>query len=386
MPKRLRIALITERFGREFGGAESYAVNLIQIFSRDHDVTVIASEFEHELPIKEVHIPLIRGLPRWLRALFFAHQAQKKLGVLETFDVVHSHVMGPGGDVHVFHVVPVKFRRFFLQSRWRAWLSCLQPRNLAYLWLEAISVRSRPGHRAVAVSPSVESQLHRAYPKIGMTEMIPPGAHAVVGDSMLRIQKRAEFGWSSDDVVCLLVARNPLRKGFATIVQALEHLSVRFKLLVVGADRDVRSYLRHRHPGLVDRVTSIAPVDDVSPYYQCADIYVHPTLQDSFGMAPLEAMAHGLPVVLSASQYCGFAQFVHHKQDAWVLDDPKDAQSLADALFALDPRRDLRDSLIEQSAQLVQIFSWEQIAQRYESLYRTVRSERLSNQSQPRTQ
>ena len=40
--KRLRIALLTERFGYQFGGAESYAVSLFRILSQRHEVTVFA--------------------------------------------------------------------------------------------------------------------------------------------------------------------------------------------------------------------------------------------------------------------------------------------------------------------------------------------------------
>lgn len=386
MAERLHIALITERFGRKFGGAEAYAVNLFEVLSRDHDVTVIAKEFDHDLPVRQRRVPSINAWPQWVKALHFAHQSKKLLTTGESFDIVHTHAMGTAGDVHVFHVAPIKFRRFILQSRWRAWLSCLEPRNLAYLWLEARSVSSGLSRRVVAVSPSVESQLRAAYPECRSIEMIPPGARALKIQSDLRVQLRNQFGWTSEDVACLLVARNPLRKGFAATLEALERLPAHFKLVVVGADQDARNYLNKQHPALTERIRLIDPVSDVSPFYQCADIYVHPTLRDSFGMAPLEAMAHGLPVVLSASQYCGFAAFVHHKQDAWVLDDPNDGQALADALLALDSSQGLRQTLIEQSAHLVQAFSWEKIAQRYVSLYREVLTERSPDHNQPRTQ
>jgi UDP-glucose:(heptosyl)LPS alpha-1,3-glucosyltransferase len=106
---------------------------------------------------------------------------------------------------------------------------------------------------------------------------------------------------------------------------------------------------------------------------------------DSFAMAPLEAMAHGLPVILSAQQYCGFAAFVHDRHDAWILEDPRNSQAIAEALLALDPREHLRERLVFQSAQLVEQFSWQRVAERYESLYQDVLSERNHIQSQPRS-
>ena len=48
MPERLRIALLIDRFGRRFGGAEAYGVNLFEVLCQRHDVTVIAHDFEHD--------------------------------------------------------------------------------------------------------------------------------------------------------------------------------------------------------------------------------------------------------------------------------------------------------------------------------------------------
>jgi UDP-glucose:(heptosyl)LPS alpha-1,3-glucosyltransferase len=174
--ERLRIALISERFGRKFGGAEAYAVNLFEILSKRHDVTVIACEFEHDLPVKEISVKRLKGFPSWMRALHFAYCAKKLTS--SGFDVVHTHAMGPAGDVHVVHVVPVRYRRFFMRSKWRGYLSYLEPHNIAHLWLESCSLRYVPGHQVVAVSPSVTKQLQAAYPTLTSIEMIPPGARA----------------------------------------------------------------------------------------------------------------------------------------------------------------------------------------------------------------
>lgn len=376
MAERLRIALITERFGQKFGGAEAYAVHLFEQLAPHHDITVIAREFAHDLPVKEIQVNKCQGWPSWIRALHFAYWSRRLTKNKTSYDVVHTHEMGPAGDVHVVHVVPVKFRRFQMQSRWRGILSCLEPRTLAYLWLEAASIRARAGHQVVAVSPSVQTQLRTAYPKLEGIEIIPPGARpvavALTTRTQHRAQLRAQFGWAHNDIGCLLVARNPLRKGLAAVLQSLVELPAHYKLAVVGVDDPARQYLHHKHPELSERVTFIDAVTDVSPYYQCADIYVHPTLRDSFGMAPLEAMSHGLPVVLSAAQYCGFAAFVQHQHDAWVLEDPHNASAITAALLALDPQHGLGMQIVQKSADLVQAFSWETVAKRYEALYLAV--------------
>ena len=373
MAERLRIAFITERFGRKFGGAEAYAVHLLEQLAPHHDVTVIAREFAHDLPIKEIQVNKCLGWSSWIRALHFAYWSHRLTKNKTSFDVVHTHEMGPAGDIHVVHVIPVKFRRFHMHSFWRGVLSCFEPRTLAYLWLEAASVRAKVGRQVVAVSPSVHAQLCMPYPKLASIEIIPPGVRPVaahpINHKQHRAQFRAQFGWAQNDIGCLLVARNPLSKGLAAILRSLVELPAHYKLAVVGTDSSARQYLHHKHPELLERVTFIDPVTDVTPYYQCADIYVHPTLRDSFGMAPLEAMAHGLPVVLSAAQYCGFATFVQHQHDAWVLEDPHNASAITAALLALDPQHGIGMQIVQRSADLVQTFSWETVAKRYEALY-----------------
>ena len=86
-------------------------------------------------------------------------------------------------------------------------------------------------------------------------------------------------------------------------------------------------------------------------------------------MAPLEAMAHGLPVILSGAAYCGFAQYVTHEQNGWVLSDPQDPEQIATALRVLGLDAEVRTRLIAQAAKLVADFSWAAIAERYEALY-----------------
>ena len=160
-----------------------------------------------------------------------------------------------------------------------------------------------------------------------------------------------------------------MRKGLATVLEALSQLPENFRLAVVGTQPEVTEYVRVNYPKLVARVNLIEPTPHVSPYYQAADVYVHPTLLDSFGMAPLEAMAHGLPVIVSGPEFCGFGQYVTHLHDAWVLTNPEDPNEIAVGLRALTSDQTLREHLLSHAAKLVGSLSWAAAAQKYEALY-----------------
>ena len=367
VPKRLRIALLTERFGHQFGGAESYAVSLFRVLSQRHDVTVFACEFDHDLDVKEHIVPIASWCPSWLRLWLFSRRCAQLTRT--GFDITHSHSNAGSANIQLMHVSPVRYRRFVHRTFFQKLLVWLTPVQLAYLWMESQAVKPVPGNVLVAVAPVVKQQLKLAYGEDVPVEVVTPGAETVLADEAVRQSVRTELGWGSQDVGCLLVARNPLRKGLVAVLRAMLSLPENFRLAVVGAGAEVQEVLAAQFPGLQDRVRLIAATPEVSPYYLAADVYVHPTLLDSFGMAPLEAMAHGLPVVLSGTAYCGFAQYVTHKQNAWVLSDPQDAEQIAAALRVLGSDAGVRTGLIEQATKLVAEFSWPTIAERYEALY-----------------
>jgi len=117
-------------------------------------------------------------------------------------------------------------------------------------------------------------------------------------------------------------------------------------------------------------------VADVRPWYAAADCCLHPTLNDSFGMVPLEAMGYGLPVIVSPMPWCGFAQYLRAGQDALVLDHPENAGQLADFVLQLHTQAQTRQRLGEQARAFAQQHSWAHVAQRYEALYEQVLAER----------
>ena len=367
VPERLRIALLTERFGQKFGGAESYAVSLFRALSQRHDVTVFAREFDHDLPIKQHVISIPSWCPSWLRLWLFSRRCAQLTRT--GFDITHSHTNAGSANIQLMHVAPVRYRRFVDRTFFQKLLVWLTPVQLAYLWMESQAIKTHPGHLLVTVAPLVKQQLKLAYGEELAVEVVTPGAELVAPDAAIRQRVRTELGWGPQDIGCLLVARNPLRKGLVAVLRAMRLLPNTFRLAVVGAGSEVQAVLDTQFPELKERVRLIAATTKVSPYYLSADVYVHPTLQDSFGMAPLEAMAHRLPVVLSGTAYCGFAQYVTHEQNAWVLSDPQDPEQIAAGLRKLGRDHIVRERLISQALNLVADFSWDAIAQRYEALY-----------------
>ena len=371
--KRLRIAFVVDRFGNRYGGAEAYGVELMRELAKRHEITVFARDYDAACDLRLPFVPLRspKGLPSWLRVLIFAFRARMK--TRGRYDIVHSHMNGFCGDVEVVHVTPVRYNwRVKELPPLKRFMSRLSVRVHTYLALESMRVRSRKGHRVVGVSGLIREQLEVAYGPAQNLPVVPPGVCKLsANDDTTRAQTRARLGYTDDDIVCLLVARNPLRKGLPTVLRALAVLPQNYKLLVVGANDAAREFLYStpEFAAISDRVTMLPPSSEVAPYYVAGDIYVHPSLNDSFGMAPLEAMSYGLPVILSPTPWCGFAQYVEAGREAIVLSHPEAHDEVAEGIKSITGEPAIAASLKSGGARVVERHSWAEAARQFEAIY-----------------
>ena len=91
-------------------------------------------------------------------------------------------------------------------------------------------------------------------------------------------------------------------------------------------------------------------------------------------MVVLEAMAFGLPVIVSQARYCGIAAELTHGVDALILDEPQEEQSLGHHMKSLLDNPDLRQTLSQGSIRFARERSWSQAAARHEALMQRIRS------------
>ena len=104
-------------------------------------------------------------------------------------------------------------------------------------------------------------------------------------------------------------------------------------------------------------------------YYKSADVFVLPSLSESFGNVILEAMACGVPVV--ASKVGGIPDIVKHGKNG-LLVPPKDPEALADAIIYLLENEDIREKMGKKGQEMVKDYSWEKVAEETEEVYEMV--------------
>ena len=148
-----------------------------------------------------------------------------------------------------------------------------------------------------------------------------------------RQRTRAIYGIPQDAPLFLFVGSGFQRKGLIVVLRALERLPESSHLLVVGRDKQMKGVIRVAgRLGLSGRVHFVGGQVDVRPYYGAADVLVFPSLYEPFGNVALEAMACGLPVVVSSKS--GAAELVIEGENGFVC-DPIDYQQLAEAMAKL---------------------------------------------------
>ena len=114
-----------------------------------------------------------------------------------------------------------------------------------------------------------------------------------------RARARQTFDLSQDDFVALFVGAHGPRKGLPEALGAYEGIRGGERLLVAGEHRSGRWAALARERKLP--VVMPGKVPDILPAYWAADVLLYPSRYDAFGMAVLEAMACGLPVIVSVT-------------------------------------------------------------------------------------
>jgi glycosyltransferase involved in cell wall biosynthesis len=141
-------------------------------------------------------------------------------------------------------------------------------------------------------------------------------------------------------VVCCTVARLSAQKGLDVLIDSVAILrrrgtTPRARFFIVG-DGELREQLEAQIARLDvgDEVHMVGarPPDEVPDWLACADVFVLPSHYEGMSLAVLEAMATGLPVVVS--RVSGTAELVPDAEHGSVV-EPGDAEGLADAVTAL---------------------------------------------------
>ena len=373
---RLRVAVLIRHYSRSGGGAERYCVELTERLADLHEVHVFAQAINETSPNITFHtVPRLLKRPRYINQLLFSWFTRSL--TKDQFDIIHSHDMVTHANVYTLHVLCVK-TLWTKTSGWKKWLlwlnTAISPRKLAYLWLEKIQLSPRKGKRLIAVSELMVRNIVLNYPKTdGQITIAYPG---ITINTNTRHQKepswRTQYSIPDNAFVLLFIANDFKKKGLQSLLAALGKINNHeIHLIVAGNGRQDQLQVPNT---IKPTIHFLGVVHTTDILYLHADVLIHPTLIDTYGMVVLEAMAHRLPVIVSNQKYCGLSEHLSSKQ-AILLDNPQDTEEIAEQVLFLFHNQEERNTIAQRGFEKSQEISWDQTFQQSLTAYRTIHNQ-----------
>ena len=321
---RLRMAVVTETYPPEVNGvamttgrivsamqARGHQIQLIRPRQGPLDVGLSEPNLEHVLkpgiPIPRYH-DLRLGLP--------AKSSLLKLWRMKRPDVVHLVTEGPLGwsalSAALLMNIPVTsdFHTNFHHYSRHYGLGWFKTPIEKYLR----NFHNRTRMTMVPTHAMRDELLQDGYHHLKVvargvdTQLFTPARRS---DSL-----RATWGAGPNDVVAIYVGRLAAEKNLPVVLRAFAALRARqpsAKLVLVG-DGPLREELARAFPDTIFAGMRIG--DELATYYASGDVFLFPSLTETFGNVTLEAMASGLAVI--AFDYAAARELVTHRENGLV--------------------------------------------------------------------
>ena len=342
--RSLRVAVVTETYPPEVNGVAATIARVVNaLHERGHELQLVRprqdaqDSAEDESRLVRV---LMRGLPipRYpqLKMGLPSRRALLKLWTAHRPDVVHVVTEGPLGwsalqaATHLKLPVVSDFRtNFHAYSR-----------HYGLAWLgRPIMVYLRKFHNRAACTmvPTEGLRSELAAGGFKRLRVVSRGVDTHQFDPLRRSDAlRAQWGATRHTPVVLCVGRLAAEKNLdllLTAFEAMRTVAPGARLVLVGDGPD-RAHLAQNCPGAV--FAGLRRGDDLAAHYATADIFLFPSVTETFGNVVPEAMASGLAVV--AYDYAAAGQLIRHGDNGLLV-------RLGDRESFCDVARGLADEL-----------------------------------------
>ncbi len=184
---------------------------------------------------------------------------------------------------------------------------------------------------------------------------------------------RTSLNWTHDDIVVVTVASITRHKGHRVLIDAIFRLSgihKNLRLLLVGDGplrKELASYVAAL--GLSGKIVFAGQARDVRPYLRLSDIFVLPsTEREGLGVALIEAMAQGLPLV--GTRLGGIPEVIEGNANGFLV-PPNNIEELACAIERLMTGKDMNRRMGQMGRKIFEKkFTLEIMMAKMERLYK----------------
>jgi glycosyltransferase involved in cell wall biosynthesis len=378
--RSLRIAVVTETYPPEVNGVSMTIDKVVEgLHHRNHDVQLIRPRQDKQESADQgtrsvrFHEVLMRGLPipRYpnLRMGVPSKRALVQLWAMHRPDVVHIATEGPLGwsalqaAHHLKLPISSDFRTNFHAYSQHYGIGWLRKPIMAYL---------RKFHNRTLCTMVPTEALKRDLEACGLRHLmvVARGVDTRQFNPARRSSAlRASWGVGPQDLVLVCVGRLAPEKNLDTVAAAFDAVLAReprARLLLVG-DGPMRGALQARHPNAIFAGQRCG--DDLAAHYASADMFLFPSITETFGNVTTEALASGLPVV--AYNYAAAAQLIQSGHNGVLVPFAQQADFVqAAVLLAQSPAQ--RQSMAAAARHTATQWDWDRIVARFEGVLQTV--------------
>ncbi len=377
----MKIAMVVEHCHKQ-GGQERVVAELAERIADCHEVHIFANSFD-DLENKRIithHVPMFKK-PALLMIISFILSSTYQLR-RQKFDIIHSQ--GPNAIVqnvitdHTTQRAKVEALPRFIKNKKRNFIQRLHGAIFRILVckIEEIIYSPRSNRRVIAVSKGIQREVFEYYGKsLDEIAVIPNGVDLKKFHPKNRVLYRAEvqrrLNIYKTDFVILFVGGDWERKGLEYIIRSLPFLNSRkTKLLVVGEWQRERYLNLAQNLRVSDRVIFAGKSSAVQELYSVANVLVLPSLYEPFGLVVLEAMASGVPVVVS--KCAGSAEVIQDNVNGLLLEDSDDPKIIAAKVSRLFDDIALTKRVAKNAQKTVEQYSWDRMAGKVMKVYEEV--------------
>ncbi|MBL4849460.1 MAG: glycosyltransferase family 4 protein [Planctomycetes bacterium] len=375
----MRVAITHTRYTNQ-GGVERYIWDLVRrLCEEGHDVHFFCHfTDEHADPRVTIHkVPNTWKQIRFMKVWSFDRWLTQHVKADE-WDIVHGFTKTSFQDVYTDGSgCLLDYQQYSIDHAGGSALKKSLKRASLHqkVILEIEKRRFTRGNfqRIVVMSDLVGDQIKRRYALdssevITIYNGIDTERFSLAGRDRWRIEIRDRIVVPQSAFVVLCVANDYKRKGVPALIEAARIVRERggipdgrlLRIAVVGKESfQYEKELTHlaQAKGVSENIKFYGPQSEIQRWYGVADAMFLPTRFDAFGNVVLEAMAAGLPCVVS--DRAGAAEVVVEGKTGWVLPDPDDSIGMAQRILDLarDPKL-LADMSLAARAE-AETYSWD---------------------------
>jgi len=161
----------------------------------------------------------------------------------------------------------------------------------------------------------------------------------------------------------LAVSSPSYHKNFSSLIEAFNKIDNPIELKIIGSSTNVFKDLENNKDNPKIKFLGRISDEELIELYQTAEFFIFPSLYEGFGIPPLEAQACGCPVISSNA-----ASLPEVLGDSAFYFDPKNSNSIKDAIWKVLNDSSLRENLKNKGLDNVKRYSWRTSALELDSL------------------